>query len=213
MTRKLMTLGALTGLLVAVAGAGAYADTVASNDSDQIIVRITPNVDRGVEIDTSAVVLNLGAVDLFASTQTVTPATVTILGNIGNQELDLSGAIASAGTAWTFDASASTDATSGTLDQLAAYALFSATTRPTAPTGTDFADGTAAASVTGGAQRVGGPSGNGSKHELQGGDTVNMDNKSPGDTAHMWMFFRLPSSTTGSDEQAVTLTLTAAAGS
>ena len=73
----------------------AYAgDSISTNDATAVVVRITPRADRGVQISTGdAGFLNLGTVDLGASTQTVNPATVTITGNMNATELDLSASI------------------------------------------------------------------------------------------------------------------------
>ncbi|MFH1725546.1 MAG: hypothetical protein ABII00_13135 [Elusimicrobiota bacterium] len=200
---------ALMGLMLGYAG-NVWADANLTNDTDQVIITITPNIDRGVEIDTATVVLNLGSLDLYASTQTVSPATVTILGTLSGQELDLTGAITSGGTPWTFDASPTTDQTSGETDKLAAYVLFGDTPwTSAAPGAADFADVTAAASYISGTQRAGSNSGDGTKYEWQT-DTVDMDNKAPNDQVHMWLFFRLPNWTSTASDQNVTFTLTAA---
>ncbi len=205
-----MKAAALVGLLMMVTGrAWALAD--ASNDSDQIIITITPNVDRGVEIDTGSVILDMGTVDLYTTTQTVSPATVTILGTLAGQELDLTGSIEGGAIDWTFDTSPTTvGETGGEEDALAAYVLFSDTSLSLAPTASDFADGTALASFSGGSpQRAGSASGDGTKHEMTGAANVDMDDKDPNDTAHLWIFLRLPSITSTSNAQEVTFTLTA----
>lgn len=219
MTKGKMMTAVLLGLLMTW-GAATKA-RAADPDAASLTIRITPNVDYGVQIDTATYdsggdgYISLGTVDLYASTWTVRPATVTILGNVGTagantgQELDLSAAIASAGTAWTFDATPSTDATNGAVDELAMYALFSETTLSAAPGGDDFANGTADASYASGSQRAGAANpNNGDKYEYQGG-TIDMDNLSPSDQSHLWLFFRLPSTTSDTQAQDVTVTLTA----
>ncbi len=204
MRKTVMT--ALMGLLMTCVGTNAWADATPGNDADSLTITITPNVDRGVDIDTGSVTLNLGTVDLLDSAQTVTPATVTILGNVAAQELDVSGAIASVGTPWTFDATPSTDTLLGATDELAMFVLFSTTGLSLAPDGDDF--GTDDASFTGSA-RAGASGGTGLKFEKTGTGAQDMDDLAPSDTQHLWLFLRLPSTTTGSDDQLVTMTLTA----
>ena len=97
---------ALMGLLLTVMGTDrAWAIADPTNDADSMTILITPNIDRGVSIDTANVSLDMGTLDLFSSTQTVTPATVTILGTLDSdgsettgQELDLSLTFGGAGT-------------------------------------------------------------------------------------------------------------------
>ncbi len=210
MNKKMMVLAALLGLMFATTR-NVWADAVPGNDSDALTITVTPNIDYGVDIATTPSVMNLGTVDLYASTFTVQPATVTFQGNMAGQELDLS---ASVGTAWKFDVSPSTWATSGEQDALAVYALFSATTLAAAPTGDDFANATAAAGFnvdaqTLGAVRVGGSGGPGNKYEKQGADAVDMDLKNPGNQARLWFLLRLPNQTTTGNAQDVKVTLTA----
>ena len=193
--------------------------------SDMIRVRITPNASYGVSIDTTNVqglssgVIDLGALDLGSSTQTVKPATVTMLGNIayvsGNagQELNVNAAIPVGG--WTFDPSPTTSGAGSTVDKLAMYLLFSGTGLSVAPSGADFANGTAAASITSDAvtYHAGSASGTGSKFVDQNEPTpVVMDNMSATDKRHMWLWFRLPNNTSTGAAQEVTVTLTALGG-
>ena len=78
--------------------------------SDSLTVTITPNAFYAVDIDTSNFAgMNLGTVDLAASTQTVLPSTVTIQSTYATTDLRLQGSIASAGTPWTFDADTSSN--------------------------------------------------------------------------------------------------------
>src|SRR5438270_8712445 len=64
-----------------------------------IVIRISPNVDRGVTISSGDVNTNLGFVTLGSSTQTVNPATVTTTGTRINTDLDMSGSISGG---WSF---------------------------------------------------------------------------------------------------------------
>ena len=214
---KTRGLTALTVAALAVTGAWA-ADPDGSNNSDTIRVRITPNADYGVQIDTANLlgggtgVIDMGALSLGVSTWTVRPATVTILGSVsknganGGQELDLAADLL--GT-WTLDATPTTDAT-GTIDELSMYVLFSAITMSEAPTGTDFGNATANAAVTTEvATHAGGTSGGGTRYEKQGAHTTDMDQMSTSDPRHMWLYFRLPPTTSTGADQELTLTLTA----
>ena len=210
---------ALAALLVTALGAGSAwaSDPDASNDSDMIRIRITPNADYGVEIDTtnvqgnSAGVIDLGSLSLYASTFTVKPATVTIKGSVsksaGNptttgQELDVTAAITGG---WTFDATPTTDNTSGSLDELAMFLLFSDTTLSAAPTAADFAGANDGVTVTS-AVRAGAASGTGTKYSY---GATSMDNLSVNNKRHMWTYFRLPDTTSTAASQDVTATLTA----
>jgi len=202
------------GLLLTLAAVNtAFAQT---NDPDaaSITITITPNVDLGVSIDTGNVVMDLGSVDLYGTTQTVRPATVTILGTVSSdgsettgQELNLALSFVSGGTPWGLDATPSTHAVSGGLDQLAVYALFSDTGLSIAPNGNDFATDNAGFTST--TQRAGGATNNGVLFEKAGSGAKNMDHQSPGDKAHLWMLFRLPNLTTSGGAQEITLTANA----
>ena len=208
--KKWMTVGALMGLAAAFCATDVRADANTSNDADSLTIIITPNVDYGVDIDTTGVTLDLGTVDLYDTAQTAEPAVVTVKGSWASQELDLSGSIEGG---WSFDATPSTWATSGSQDEIAVYALFSDTALGTAPNGDDFANATADAGYTGVASRVGGDSGGGDKFEKQGANAIDMDNRAPEDDANMWIFLRLPDATSTSSDQEITLTLTAQASS
>ena len=86
-------------------------------ESDSLTVTITPNAYYAVSIATDDVSLNLGTVNLSASTPNCNPATITINSTLWNTDLKLQGAITSGGTAWTFD----DDTTSSDRDKLAAW--------------------------------------------------------------------------------------------
>ena len=209
MNRKMMVLVALLGLMSAT-GLNVWADN-SENNSDMLVLTVTPNVDYGVDIDTGAVAMNLGAVDLYASTFTVSPATVTFLGNKAGQEVDLS---ASVGSAWTFDVSPSTWATNGEQNALAVYALFSATSLAVNPSGDDFANGAADCAFNSATNAFGplraGQQGAGASHfEKQAPDAGEMDSRNPGDKAHLWFLLRMPNETTTDQAQNVSVTLTA----
>ena len=219
------TLGAVLALTVLVLGAtGAWAiDPDSTNNLAKIKVRITPNADYGVQIDTTNVqgtdsgIIDLGALSLAASTWTVRPATVTILGTVsarggnGGQELDM--VVDLAGTAWLIDPTPATDGIGATTDELSGFVLFSGTGLSVAPSGTDFGNATANAGITADAEsyHVGGNSGAGTRFENQTGGGVDMDQLSATNARHMWMYFRLPPTTSTGAAQELTLTLTAGA--
>src|SRR5689334_19580721 len=109
----------------------------AYNTSDSLTVTIAPNAFYAVDIDTANVVLNLGAVDLGVSTQTVSPSTVTVYSTFATTDLKLQGAI---GPTWTFD----DVTTSSESNKLAAWATFTSVARSSVPTQTaDYFSGTA----------------------------------------------------------------------
>ena len=215
MTKKLMT-AALSALLMTCWAAGTA--QAQADDSDSMTITITPNVDYGVEIDTTNTTLDLGTVDLYAATQMVDPATVTILGTVSSdgtettgQELDL--ALSFGGTGpWSVDATPSTDATSGSIDELAVYALFSDTELSAPPDGDEFA--AESADFTSASGHAGSATNNGTDFEYtQAANARDMDHLSVDEKAHLWMFFRLPPSTTNTGAKTVTLTATAVGAS
>ena len=215
----------LAGLLVAATGVGAWAaDPNAANDKAGLTVRITPNADYGVTIDTANVgvaggVIDLGSLNLYASTFTVKPATVTIVGTVsaragaGGQELDVTARILTAG-GWIFDPTPTTDATSGATDELAMFLLMSGATGAAGPTGTQFATAGADAQVTSGGAgtqtsltyRAGGLNGLGTKFKF---GASSLDNLSVNDQRNLWMYFRLPDATSTGNAQDIAVTLTA----
>ena len=217
MRKKVMT-GALMGLMMTALGAPAWATADPTNDTDQVIIRITPNVDLGVSIATAAYdagndgYISLGTVDLYQTTWTVRPATVTIEGNIGSngantgQELDVSGAITGG---WSFDATPTVGAeTGGEVDAMAMYLLFSDTTLSAAPAAAEFSSGSG--EFTGPTLRAGGDGGaGGTQFEHVGGGSTNMDDLSATDSRHMWLYFRLPNQSSTGNNQDVTVTLSA----
>ena len=225
MTTKRMMTGLLALLVTAMTGVSALAaDPNAANTEDGLTVRITPNADYGVTIDTANVgvagdVIDLGAMDLYTSTFNVKPATVTVTGTVskrganGGQELDVTAAVLTA-NGWIFDPTPTTDATSGAVDELAMFLLMSDTTLSASPGGASFTDAGVAAQVTSGAvgtqtshtYRAGGLGGAGSKFEFGG---VDLDQMSVGNKRHLWMYFRLPSETSTGSAQDIAVTLTA----
>ncbi|MFH1725880.1 MAG: hypothetical protein ABII00_14825 [Elusimicrobiota bacterium] len=174
-----------------------------SDNSDSITIIITPTVDLGVEIDTSAVNLNftmaMGATDF-----TVVPATLTILGNVNPIELDVQGTNVSGSPVWTLDA----DETPGQ-DELQVYGLFSVG-RSTRPLESEFAG--AKNLVTPAAKRAGqeggsGPDQNFENNQMLGG--ADMDGLNVGDQRQLWLRIDAPPVTSTTEAQQMRVTVTA----
>ena len=184
------------------------ADANVLNDTATILVTITPNVDRGVTIDTMNVTLNLGAVTLGNSTQTVQPSTVTITGSMSNTELDLNAQITGG---WNFEPTAGASNTNG----LKTWVVFTNTAQLTAPSKAgdlfdDTNDFLASATNNFADTRIGGTAGNGAAFE---DGVVDMDALNPGMKRHMWMYFTTPSVTDTSSDQQIRFYLTVKQGS
>ena len=194
----------------------AKADANVANDTATIQITITPNVDRGVTIATQTVNMDLGLVDLNVSTQTVSPATVTIQGNLTNTELDLSAGISGG---WTFEPTA----TSTTTDKLKTWVVFTATTTNATPAknnntfdnSNDFLSSTVAefSGTRVGSSSGGGGNINNSFEDNSGNAFADMDALNPGALRHMWMYFTTPDLTTTSAAQLIRFYLTVKAGS
>jgi len=219
-TMKRLAMAVLTaGLLGSLTAGVAWADKDLTNDKASLTIRITPNVDYGVTLDTAtlrgddAAIINLGSVELYASTQTVKPATATIVGTVSKgaantgQELDVLATNLTAG-GWSFDATPSTYSTLGSINELAMYLAFTPTSQSVKPTGDEFAN--ALYEYTGGSVHAGQTGGNGTKFEMS---AVDMDDLSVGNKAHLWLLFRLPNETSTGAAQDIQVTLTAGAAS
>ncbi len=200
----------------------AYSDVISSNNAAALVVRITPNADRGVTISSGNLNLNLGLVDLGASTQTISPATVTINGNMINSELELDASIAGG---WSFDPNQTFLSTGANL--LNAWVQFTSVSTGLAPaqsyeyfrvgtsSGSKLAPAnsgpTYAATAVGnvGAPGVGMFENNEGVSGTFGGD---MDAMSAGDVRHMFTYFRLPPTTSITGAQDINITLSVRAG-
>ncbi len=188
--------------------------------SDTLTVSILPNAYYAVDIDTTNVALNMGLVDLGASTQTVRPSTVSIQSTFATTDLKVQGGISSAGTAWTFD----DNAASTEPNKLAAWATFTSVNRSSAPTksadyfsgsvpgasGSDMLDATN--------RYVGSSATDGTTNLFENNsnfDAKDMDALPPvpnaNGQAHLWLYFRLPNATTDASPQNITVTVTATA--
>jgi hypothetical protein len=184
-----------------------------------LTVTITPNAFYAVDIDTTNVVLDLGTVDLAASTQTVQPSTVTIESSFATTDLQLQGFINSAGTPWTFDA----DTSSNEQDALQAWGVFTSIAHSTAPaqSGGYFSGtqpGVNDSDVISNTNRyVGTQGGVNNLFEAASGEHgfKDMDALAPSPnplaTSLLWLNFRLPSNTTTTNAQNISIVLTAVA--
>lgn len=211
---RIVTLGLLALSLLSLANkAHAYTDALNSNNTAQITITITPNVDRSVTITTDNVNMDMGNVNLtggFVSTQTVSPATVTVGGTYGNTDLLLS---ANINGGWNFDASSDTLET----DKLATWVSFTSISSATVPSqdgeyfrGVDGTEPDSAllASNTNAfaAMRVGT-----NAATLPGkfeNNLTSVNGMAVNTKRHMWMFFRMPSDTSTTASQRVTFVLT-----
>ena len=193
-----------------------YSDSISSNNAGAMIVRITPNADRGVLISTGNVNMNLGSVNLGASTQTVNPATVTIQGNMTEAELDLAGSITGGWVFQNFQTLTSTGA-----NQLNVWAQFTSVSTGLAPSqgyesfriGASSSSKLTAWGPTFPATTVGIAAGSGvggfENDESGAGD---MDSMNPGDTRHLFTYYTLPPTTSITGDQDINFVLSLRAG-
>ena len=138
MTTKMKTVktAMLTAALALMTATAARADANPANDSGSFTVRITPNVDLGVTVDTAGAAW-VGSSDLDVTQDLGTdkvlsaPVSVAMAGNFNNQELTLTGV---ALNTWQLD----TDEADA-VDQLRLYALFAKPASVTTPIVGDFA--------------------------------------------------------------------------
>ena len=219
-SERTATLRLLKGLRVlfvfALAASAAFlrADMNPANDASNIEITILPSVDRGIMIDTASPfgMLDLGNLDMGVSTQTVYPATVTILGTVTNTELELS---ASINGGWKFDDNVATQED----DNLAVWSVFTSTNSSVMPTKTaskfdDAMDALSPASPSAsfGSVRVGLANGDGGVNDRFEDGTTNMDSLAPGAKRLWWFYFRTPSGTNTPNAQKVTFILSVTPG-
>ena len=210
-TMRKLAVGLLGVGLLAFGLAGksfaSYTDSIPGNNTAQITITITPNVDRSVTITTTNVNMDLGSLTLGAlvSTQTVSPATVTVQGTISNTDLEISASISGG---WAFDA----DSTTVETDNLATWVTLTNTNIVAAPVqdATHF-KGTAAgagnALIDGSFTRIGSDGASGAGRFEDG--VTDTDHFAAGTfKRHMWTYFRLPNGTSTTNPQKVTFVLT-----
>src|SRR3990167_9800989 len=95
---KTVKMAMLTAALALTGATFAYADSNPANDSASFTVRITPNVDLGVTVDTTGANWEGASTDLDVTQDLGTdlrldaPVSVSMAGNFNNQELTLTGA-------------------------------------------------------------------------------------------------------------------------
>jgi hypothetical protein len=211
---------AVLALLAALSPLAAFADPDPSNDSDVLTISLTPAIDLGVDIDTSTVrfsdsdapgtlslTLPLGATAYFIS-----PATMTVLGNFNNQEVQLQ---AAGIDQWTVDGDETANA-----DALQLYALF-AVNKASNPVEAEFGSDAGRHLVTGSAQTAGETQGSESnlrasnRYEIANGDMTDgadVDNLTVGTVRQLWLRLDLPPLSGVATEQRVVLTVTAVNG-
>ena len=187
----------------------------ADPDSDALTITITiAGTDFGLDITTqptagqTSITLSVGATDFMTI-----PSTVTILGNVSDQEINVLGTDLDS---WTLD----TNETAGPQDALQLYALFSGVVRSTNPVLGDF-DGAAnlvtTVSSRAGIAPNGSEPGDGNyETETLGPGTAsdhNVDGLAVGALRHLW--FRMdapPTTSSGSGTRRFVVTLTAVDG-
>jgi len=197
-----LAFGVILSLAPILASQYAWADDPGNND-DSIVIRITPRIDYGVVIDTTTMELDY-TLDMGATAYAITPATVTIVGNIRPVELDIEAANISASPVWSLD----TDESAG-LDELQLYGLF-AVGRSTRPLESEFSGAKNLITIT--PTRAGQKSGNGADQNfenniMQGG--ADMDWLMPTDERQLWFRMDTPPVTSTTQEQTIQVTVTA----
>jgi hypothetical protein len=211
--KKLMAaMTVAAGLLTA---ASARADSNPANDSDVFTVRLTPNVDLGVIVDTTgsnwAGSGNLDVtMDLAADHVLDNPVYVEMAGNFNNQELALTGANLNT---WVLD----TDEVD-VVDQMRLYGMFGLLPFNTAqPVAADF-NGTNNL-ITTSQKRAGQPQANeagNTNHTFEfstGHDEyIDVDGMSPADVRALWLRATTPAESSTDMQAAFTVTVTAVTG-
>ncbi|MEK7745667.1 MAG: hypothetical protein AAB576_03300 [Elusimicrobiota bacterium] len=212
-------LGLMLALVLGMAVGQAWADPNTSNDKDSLTITIQPNVDLGVDVDTGTTKFvtaggNLtGTMALGATDYLVSPASVTILGNFNNQEVELA---ASGLDTWGIDADEAAEA-----DKVQLYALF-AVNKTSRPVEGEFGQGADARHLVTGAKMAGetlaGVENNdltGNQFEIANADMTsgtNMDALTVGTLKQLWLRLDAPPTTTSDENQRIVVTLTAKSG-
>ncbi len=208
----------LTAALALATARGAYADTNTANDSGSFTVRITPNVDLGVTVDTTGSAwvgsTNLDvAQDLGTDKLMTTPVSIAMAGNMNNQELTLTGVNLNT---WVLD----TDEVD-VIDQMRLYALFGRTAFVGTPIVGDFT-GTANL-ITTVATRAGQPQVNEASdlnhtfelptaHVEYGAGAGDVDGMLATSTRKLWLRARTPATSSTDLQAAFTVIVTAVTG-
>ncbi len=213
-------LGLVLGLVLGMAAGRAWADPNTSNDKDSLTITIQPNVDLGVDVDTTTTKFvaaggNLtGTMALGATDYLVSPASVTILGNFSNQEVQLQ---AAGLNTWAVDE----DETAGA-DSVQVYALF-AVNKTSRPVEGEFGSDSGRHQVKAGVQTAGEPVGaatenndrTDNRYEINNADMTSgteMDGIAVGVLKQLWLRLDAPPTTTSDEDQRIVVTLTAVNG-
>ncbi len=213
-------LGLVMGLILGAAVTRAWADPNTSNDKDSLTITIQPNVDLGVDVDTATTKFVLpggnltGTMAIGATDYLVSPASVTILGNFSNQELDLQ---AAGLDTWTVDA----DEIAAS-DQVQVYAMFTVN-KTSRPVEAEFGQGLDARHQVIGTVKTAGETLAGVENDdltgnqfeianLQMTSGTNMDGIAVGVLKQLWLRLDAPPATTSDENQRIVVTLTAVNG-
>ncbi|HAH07720.1 MAG TPA: hypothetical protein DCM05_14565 [Elusimicrobia bacterium] len=202
--------------------AGAWRAEAADPDLDSLTITIQPATDLGVDVDTTTArfsetdtpgTMTL-ALQMGATAYLVSPASVTILGNFNNQEVQMSAACLDS---WTIDADETAEA-----DKVQVYALF-AVNKTSRPVELEFGQGSDGRHQVTGAQKLAGETAGsenddltGNQFEIAAANTMaggtNMDNLAVGTQKQLWMRVDAPPNSSSDDNQRVVVTLTAVTG-
>ena len=209
---------ALCAALLTMTGK-AWADANPANDSGSFIIRITPNVDLGVTVDTTgAGWTDGGNLDLTADLNSTsilnTGVLLTVAGDFSNQELTLQGA---ANNSWTLDADEAPAE-----NELRLYAMIGLN-QNTAPSAANISAAFGSLNLVGAAAvRAGQPQANeaanddtGKVYEFANAATTqfqDVDGMAVGTTRRLWLRADTPPATTSADQQSFTITVTAVTG-
>jgi len=214
MTTNKKTMAWLGLAALALGAVTAQADPNASNNTGAFTVRITPNVDLGVTVDTSGsawagsadldVTTALGAESLLG-----TGVKLTVAGDFSNQEFRLS---AAALDTWALD----TDETPGA-DSMRLYGMIGADQGAAPATGLFSGAGNLiTTSVTSAGQAPGDESGNANHvYEFLTGQSpqyANVDGMAVTTARRLWLRANTPTTTTSDAQQRFTVTVTAMSG-
>ena len=206
----------LLGLAALLLGGVSWAsDPVSSNNSATFQVRITPNVDLGVTVNTSGAAWSgdadlYGDLDLGATRLMGTGVTVTMAGNFQRQELSLAGTNIDT---WVLDTDEST-----TENALRLYAMIGANQTTDVPLAADVSG--SGNILAGGATRAGQSvtnEGGDSSHTYEfstgaGTKYANVDDMAVSTARRLWLRADTPATTTTDGQQKFTITVTAVTG-
>ena len=216
MTTMKRTVWMLAVLACAVCASQAWAtDPVPGNNSGTFIIKITPNVDLGVTVDTTGaawvgdtdlyVDMDLGATKLLG-----TGVKLTVAGNFQNQEFQLSGA---ANSTWALDTTVDDEQ-----DKVRLYAMIGADQNAELAGGAQYAG--VGNLITTGASRAGQAQSDESGDLLHtyefatgaGAEYADVDGLTVSTARRLWLRADTPSQTTVANEQQFTITVTAVSG-